>query len=78
MTDRAERAVEVLERALAAVGDRNATLALTERLGTIEPEPLRDAGLALTLEAAIAMVGMDGRAAQRRPRCVVLRGCAVA
>ena len=57
VTDRAERAVEVLERALAAVGDRKATLALTERLGTIEPEPLRDARLALTLESGIAVIG---------------------
>ena len=58
VTDRAERAVEVLDQALAAVGDRNGTLSLTARLGTVEPEPLRDARLALTLEAAIAMVGM--------------------
>ena len=56
-SDRAERAVEVAEQALAAVGDRNATLALTERLGAIEPEPLRDARLALMVEAAIALVG---------------------
>ena len=39
VTDRAERAVEVGERALAAIGDR-------------------DAGLALTIEAGIALVGM--------------------
>jgi DNA-binding CsgD family transcriptional regulator len=39
VTDRAERAVEVGERALVAIGDR-------------------DAGLALTLEAGIALVGM--------------------
>jgi DNA-binding CsgD family transcriptional regulator len=58
VSDRGERAVEMLERALAAVGDRNATLALTERLGTIEPEPLRDAALALTVEAGIALIGM--------------------
>jgi DNA-binding CsgD family transcriptional regulator len=58
VTDRAERAVQVLDQALAAVGDRNGTLSLTARLGTVEPEPLRDARLALTLEAAIAMVGM--------------------
>ena len=58
VSDQAERAVEVLERALAAVGDRDATLALTEPMGMIEPELLRDAGLALTLEAAIAVVGM--------------------
>ncbi|MGA2929536.1 MAG: LuxR C-terminal-related transcriptional regulator [Solirubrobacteraceae bacterium] len=57
VTDRAERAVEVLERALAAAGDRKATLALTERLGTIEPEPLRDARLVLTREAGIAVIG---------------------
>ena len=56
--DRAERAVEVLERALAAAGDRDAVVALTERLGAIEPEVLRDARLALTLEASIAVVGM--------------------
>ena len=58
VSDRAERAVEVLERALAAVGDRKGTLALTERLGTIEPEALRDARLDLTFEASIALVGM--------------------
>ena len=58
VSDRAERAVEVLERALAVAGDRDARVALTERLGTIEPEALRDAGLALTLEVTIAVVGM--------------------
>jgi DNA-binding CsgD family transcriptional regulator len=64
VTDRAERAVEVLERALAAVGDRKVTLALAERLGTIEPEPLRDARLALTLESGIAVIGLtDGQTA---------------
>ena len=57
VTDRAERAVEVLGQALAAVGARNATLALTERLGSIEPVPPRDARLALTLEAGLAVVG---------------------
>jgi hypothetical protein len=64
VTDRAEQAVDVLERALVAVGERNGTLAVTERLGTIELEPLRDCRLALTLEAAIAIVGMlDDRTA---------------
>lgn len=58
VSDRAERAVEVLERALAAVGDENAPLALTEQLGTIEPEPLREAGLVLTGEAAVVLCGM--------------------
>ncbi len=58
VSDRAERAVEVLERALAATGNRHAMLGLTEQLGAIKPEPLRDAGLALGLKAAIAMVGM--------------------
>jgi hypothetical protein len=58
ITDRGERAVEVLERALAVAGDRDATVALTEPLGTIEPEALRDTRLALTLEATIAVVGM--------------------
>jgi DNA-binding CsgD family transcriptional regulator len=56
--DRAERAVEVLEQARTAVGDRKGTLALTERLGTIEPEPVRDARFALILEAAIVLVGL--------------------
>jgi DNA-binding CsgD family transcriptional regulator len=59
-SDRAERAVEVLERALAAVGDRNGTLALTERFGTIWTEVLGDARrLDLSLEASIALVGMQ-------------------
>jgi DNA-binding CsgD family transcriptional regulator len=58
VTDRAERAVEVLERALAAVGDQNKTLAVTSRLGELEPEALRDARLALTLEASAAGVGL--------------------
>jgi hypothetical protein len=58
VSDRAERAVEVLERALAVAGERDATVALTEPLGTLEPEALRDVRLGLTLEAAIAVVGM--------------------
>ena len=57
-SDRAERAIEVLERALAAVGETSATLTLTERLGSIEPAPLREAGLALTLDAASVLCGM--------------------
>jgi DNA-binding CsgD family transcriptional regulator/predicted negative regulator of RcsB-dependent stress response len=57
-SDRAERAVQALEQARAAVGDREVTLALTERLGTIEPEPLRDARLASMLEASMVMVGL--------------------
>ena len=56
--DRAEQAVQVLEQARSAVGDRNVTLAVTERLGTIEPEPLRDARLPSMLEASIVMVGL--------------------
>jgi len=56
--DRAERAVEVLERALAVAGEADARAALTESLGTIEPEAVLDVRLALTLEAAIAVVGM--------------------
>ena len=55
---RGERAGEMLERALAAVGDRDATLAITERLGKIEPGPLSDARLGLMIEASIAIVGM--------------------
>ncbi len=70
VTDRGERAVEVLKQALAAVGNRNATLGLTERLGTIEPEALRDARLDLTLEAGVTIVGLTdertARAALRR------------
>jgi DNA-binding CsgD family transcriptional regulator len=58
VSDRAERAVEMIERALASVGDRNATLEVTERLGTLEPETLRDAQRALMLEAGIAVAGM--------------------
>jgi DNA-binding CsgD family transcriptional regulator len=56
--DRAERAVEVLERAAAAVGERTTTLAVTDRLGMIEPVGLREAGLALTLEAGTVLAGM--------------------
>jgi DNA-binding CsgD family transcriptional regulator len=56
--DRADCAVEVLERALAAVGPRDTSLAVSERLGTIEPEPLRDTRLALTIEARAATVGL--------------------
>ena len=56
--DRAERAVEVLEQALGAVGQSDTGLAVTGRFGTSEPEALRHAGLALTLEAAITVVGM--------------------
>ena len=70
VTDRAEGAVEALDQALAALGDRKEMLALSERLGTIEPEPLRDARVALTLEAATAVVGLTdertARAALRR------------
>ena len=58
-SDRAERAVEVLERALAAVGARKGTLALTERFGTIWTEALGDARLDLAFEASIALVGMQ-------------------
>jgi DNA-binding CsgD family transcriptional regulator len=58
VTDRAERAVDVLERALAAVGDGSRTLAVSERLGEIEPGALRDARLALTLDASAAVVGL--------------------
>ena len=58
-SDRAERAVEVLERALAAVGDRKGTLALTERFGTIWTDVLGDARLDLTFEASVALVGMQ-------------------
>ena len=57
-SDRAERAIEVLERALSAVSETSATLTLTERLGSIEPAPLREAGLALTLDAASVLCGM--------------------
>jgi DNA-binding CsgD family transcriptional regulator len=79
--DRAERAVQVLEQARAAVGDRKVTMALTERLGTIEPAPLRDARLASMLEAASVMVGLMneltapaalGRAEQLRNRLAVV------
>jgi tetratricopeptide (TPR) repeat protein len=58
-SDRAESAVEVLEQSIASVGDRTATLAPTDRLGTIEPEALRDVGLALTLEAGAVLAGMS-------------------
>ena len=63
-SDRAERAVEVLRQAAAAVGERTATLAVTEGLGSVEPEPLRDARLGVVIEASIALVGkMDERTA---------------
>ena len=58
-SDRAERSVEVLERGLAAVGDSDAAPALTERLGTIEPELRGDARPDLIFEAGIALVGMQ-------------------
>ena len=76
VSDRAERAVEVLERALAVAGDREAMVALTKRLGTIEPKALRDARLALTLEASIAVVGMmnERSAPVALRRAEVLRG----
>ena len=63
-SDRAERAVEVLRQAAAAVGHRTATLAVTEGLGSVEPEVFRDARLGVVLEASIAVVGkMDERTA---------------
>ena len=69
VTDRAESAVEVLERALAAVGDPNAPLELTKRVGTVEPELLTDPRLSVTLEAGIAVVGlMNERAAPTAAR----------
>ena len=59
LSDSADRAVEVAERALAAVADANAAAAATERLGAIEPLPPMDtAGLALAFHATAAMVGM--------------------
>jgi len=58
-SDRAERSVDVLERALAAVGESDAAPALTERLGTIEPGLRGDARLDLIFEAGIALVGMQ-------------------
>ena len=59
VSDQAERASGVLERALTAVADTNAAVAVTERPGTIEPLPLIDtAGRTLGFEAVIAMVGM--------------------
>ncbi|MGZ6661928.1 MAG: AAA family ATPase [Solirubrobacteraceae bacterium] len=76
--DRADRAVAVLERALAAVGDRRAAAAVSERLAAIEPLPAVDAaGLALGFESVAAMVGMlDERtalAALRRAEAVHAR-----
>ena len=63
-SDRAERAVEVLRQAAAAVGHRTATLDVTEGLGSVEPEAFRDARLGVVLEASIAVVGkMDERTA---------------
>jgi DNA-binding CsgD family transcriptional regulator len=57
VTDRAERAVEVLEEVFAAVGDK-------------------DAGMALTVEAAIALVGMNNErtASAALRRAEALRG----
>jgi DNA-binding CsgD family transcriptional regulator len=57
VSDQAERAVEALERTLAAMGDTETTLALTEPLSTIEPA-LTDAPLTLITEAAIVAAGM--------------------
>ena len=77
VSDSAGRAVEVLERGLAAVGEPDATVAPTERLGTTVPEPLRGARSALTLETMAVMVGLLnertapsalGRAARLRAR----------
>jgi len=63
-SDRAERAVEVLRQAAAVVGERTATLAVTEALGSVEPLPFRDARLGVVIEASIAAVGkMDERTA---------------
>jgi len=74
--DRAERAVEVLERALAAVGHRDTKLAVVERLGTIEPEPARDPRVALTIEAGVAVVGLmnERTAPAASRRAEALRG----
>ena len=64
VSDRMERAVGVLERILAAVGAMNATVAVTDPPGTSEPLPPTDGGLALIVEASIAMGGMmDDRTA---------------
>jgi DNA-binding CsgD family transcriptional regulator len=63
-SDRAERAVEVLRGAAAAVGEQTATLAVTEGLGGVEPLPFRDVSLGVVIEASIAAVGkMDERTA---------------
>jgi DNA-binding CsgD family transcriptional regulator len=74
-SDRAERAVEVLERAVAAVRERTTTLEVTDRLRMIEPAGLREAGLALTLEAGAVLAGMgnEGTAAAALRRAEALR-----
>jgi len=58
VSDRAERAAGVLERALAALVDTNAAVEVTERLGAVGPSLMDTAGRALGLESALAMVGM--------------------
>ena len=58
VSDRAERAAGVLERALAVLVDTNAAVEVTERLGAVGPPLMDTAGRALGLESALAMVGM--------------------
>jgi hypothetical protein len=58
VTDNANRAVEVLDRVLAAVGQPEATAAMIERLGTMDPELPTNAGVALRCEATPAIVGL--------------------
>ncbi len=63
-SDRAERAVEVLRQAAAAVGESTAMHAVTEALRSFEPVPFGGARLGVILEASIAVVGkMDERTA---------------
>jgi len=65
VADRAERAVEVFERALAALVDNDAAVEETAQRSAVEPLPPMDAtALALVFETGAALVGlMDERTA---------------
>jgi DNA-binding CsgD family transcriptional regulator len=61
LSDQAERAVAVLERALSTIAEASEVAEATERLGSIQsrlPMDTATAGIALALEAGIAGAGM--------------------